>query len=208
MNKYVKTMSALSRVYDVHKLFMSDEIRNLIGSIKIDSPLIPTGPVVHTMSRDLMIPGGYYGLPPHQDYPSMQSSLDSVIVWVPLVNIDKNFYPLEVIPQSHRDGMLPGKVTEKYYEIDPSCYRNEDFLPVEVEAGDVVLMSSFTIHRSGTEGRRNDVRISCSIRFDNAEEETFITRTYPTVYKRTVDRAILEKDFPTKEQVQEIFNRK
>lgn len=176
--------------------------------MKIYKSLIPTGPVVHIMSKDLMIPGGYYGLPPHQDYPSMQGSLDSLIAWVPLVNIDKDFYPLEIIPRSNNEGMLPGKMTEKYYEIDPLLYKNDDFISVEVEVGDVVLMSSFTVHRSGTNGRADDVRIACSIRFDNVEEESFIKRTYPTVYKRTVDRILLEEGFPTKDQVRNIFSDK
>ncbi len=206
LTKYLKVAGALSRSYEAHELLLSKKVTELLSALNMTKLLVPTGPVVHIMSQDLMVPNGYYGLPPHQDYPSMQGSLDSLIVWVPLVDIDRDLYPLEIIPKSNWEGMLLGKMNEKYYEIDPALYKNEDFIPVEVEAGDVVLMSSFTVHRSGTSGRKNDVRLACSIRFDNAEEENFVNRTYPTVYKRSVDRVILEEGFPTKEQVRKIFS--
>lgn len=205
---YLKVAGALGRLCDVYEIFLSKEIKTLISTLSINKLLIPTGPVVHIMSQDLMIPGGYFGLPAHQDYPSMQGSLDSLVVWVPLVDIDRNFYPLEVIPKSHSNGILSGKMTEKYYEINQSLYKNDDFVPIEVEVGDVVFMSSFTVHRSGTNGKKQDVRLSCSMRFDNLEEESFIKRVYPTVYKRTVDRVFLENGFPTEEQVRQVFNKK
>lgn len=205
LTKYLKVAGALSRSYEVQELLLSRKITELLSALNMTKLLVPTAPVVHIMSQDLMVPNGYYGLPPHQDYPSMQGSLDSLIAWVPLVDIDKNLYPLEIIPKSNLEGMLPGTMNEKYYEIDPALYKNEDFIPVEVEVGDVVLMSSFTVHRSGTNGRKNDVRLACSIRFDNAEEQHFVKRTYPTVYRRSVDRVILEEGFPTKEQVRKIF---
>ncbi len=192
--RYIKVIKSLSNLKSVYELFFSRNIKNLLEQMDIHHSMVPTGPVLHIMSSDLKIPNGYYGLPPHQDYPSMCGSIDAPILWIPLVDIDKNLYPLELIPQSHKKGVLPGKISENCYEIDNSYYQESDFIKVEVEKRDAVIMSPFTIHRSGLYGKNNNVRISCSIRFDNIEEKNFIERAYPTAYKRVIDREMFQRE--------------
>ena len=63
---------------------------------------------------------------------------------------------------------------------------NANFL--EVNKGDIVFLSYFTIHRTSLCGNADRVRIACSTRYDNANEKTFIKRLYPTAYLRTVNR--------------------
>ena len=194
LERYIKVIKSLSNLKEVYELFFSNQVANLLEQIGISHSIISTGPVLHIMSRDLKIPNGYYGLPPHQDYPSMCGSIDAPILWIPLVNINKDLYPLELIPQSHNKGIFPGKISENCYEIDQLCYQESDFVEVEVEKGDIVIMSPFTIHRSGIHGKNNTVRISCSMRFDNIEEKNFIKRAYPTAYKRTIDRDMFQRE--------------
>lgn len=203
--KYLKSVKILSKNFEVIKLFCRDEIKHLLEQLGIKHCIFPTDPAFHIMSDELKIPGGYYGFAPHQDYPSMQGSLDAPVIWIPLVNIDRNSYPLEIIPKTHHFGMMKGEMRDNCYEVDKSYYKDSDFIPVEVEVGDVVLMTSFTVHRSGLTGRKNSIRLACSNRVDNLEEEFFAKRTYPTVYKRVVERIILEPGFPSLVQVKNIF---
>jgi len=192
--RYLKVIKALSNLTEVYDIFFSDQIRNLLKEIGITHSFIPTGPVLHIMSYELKIPHGYHGLPPHQDYPSMCGSIDAPILWIPLVDINKDLYPLELIPQSNQKGVLSGTISENCYEINKDHYQESDFISTEVSRGDIVIMSPFTVHRSGTRGRKNAVRISCSMRFDNLNEENFIERCYPTAYKRVIDRDMFQRE--------------
>lgn len=72
---------------DLALLFASFELLELIREIGVMSPVY-CGPVVsHYTHSDLT--GNSYGLPWHQDFPSMASSSNAVIVWIS-VNICSN----------------------------------------------------------------------------------------------------------------------
>ena len=185
--------------------YLSDE--RLIEAVKIlglELPTIVTEPILHINSDKLTIKGGYAGFNTHQDWTSIQGSLDCVVVWAPLVKIDKLNFPLQVIAGSHTHGMYDGTIRENIFEIDPKLYRVEDYQSVEVEAGDIVVMSSWTLHRTGLENCHG-FRLACSTRFDNALEPTFIDRGYPCAYQRSVHRELITDNFPQKKQVADLF---
>ena len=64
-------------------------------------PNVSTRPVLFFNSRHLAEKEVYWKVSPHQDWRSMQGSLDSVVVWLPLCDIDVALGALEVVPQSH-----------------------------------------------------------------------------------------------------------
>lgn len=209
IDRYKKVVGSLWRHESVFALMHSapivDFLRQKFGWTDL---FLPGGQVILIMARELRIPDGYFGLVPHQDFPSVQGSLDGVVVWLPLTNVDRTNYPMEIIPGSHHQGLLRminrGSST---WEVDPDEYRPEDFMPVEVNMGDVVFMSLFTIHRSSLEGLPKKLRVAISTRFDNGGEATFIERAYPTAYVRSVHREQYLPDFPTKAQIDRVFGR-
>ncbi len=194
INRYLKVVKSFQNLSEIYEIFFSSEIKKVLDDLKITKSSIPTGPVFHLMSRALRIPNGYFGVPAHQDYPSMCGSLDAPILWIPLVDIDKKLYPLDLIPKSNKKGLSKGIIGNNCYEIDKNEYSDDDFVSIEVQKQDIIIMSPFTIHRSNTDGKLNDVRFACSIRFDNLEESTFIERAYPSAYKRVIDRNLFEND--------------
>ena len=207
IDRYKKVVASLWRKSDVFDLMHAREIRSFLSEKFFwRDTFLPGGQVVLIMAEELKIPNGYFGLIPHQDYPSVQGSLDGVVVWLPLTDVDRNNYPLEVIPGSHLGGLLKmidhGKSTS---EVDPSSYDAHRFIPVEVEQGDVVFMSCFTVHRSCVTGSPGRCRIAVSTRYDNADEPTYIDRAFPTAYVRSVHREQYVADFPTREQVRRVF---
>ena len=207
IERYKKVVAALWRKSDVFDLMHSPAIRGFLREkFNWKETFLPGGQVILIMAEELKIPNGYFGLIPHQDFPSVQGSLDGVVVWLPLTDVDKGNYPLEVIPGSHQKGLLSmidhGTSTS---EVDPAAYDERKFIPVEVETGDVVFMSYFTIHRSCTVGTPGRCRIAVSTRFDNAYEPTYLERAYPTAYVRSVHREQYVVAFPTLEQVQKVF---
>jgi len=201
---YLATVRLGSMLASLNKLTTHKRIERTVQGFGVEKPAFQTGPVFHILSDQLKIPGGYHGLGAHQDFTSTQASLSAVIVWIPLCDIDAGFYPLELIPGSHLNGTLEGKLEGHYFEIDKSKYNEKDFIKVSVKKGDVVFMSVFTIHRSCLKGRKG-VRMSASIRYEDASEPTYIERGYPCRYKRTVDREILLEGFPSKQQLKKVF---
>lgn len=190
IERYKKTVGALWRKMSVYNLLHHENIQQFVTeTFGWSDIVIPGGQVVHIQADSLKIPNGYFGLVTHQDFPSVQGSLDGFVVWIPLVDIDQNRYPLEVIPGSHKKGILPSfENNDSSWEVKPECYNEADFVPAVCEVGDVIFMSYFTVHRSSQKGD-DRLRLACSTRYDNADEETFVKRNYPSAYIRSVHRA-------------------
>jgi hypothetical protein len=190
IQKYLSVSASLWRKLKVYDICHHENIRLFIfNHFSWKDIFIPGGQVVHIMSNSLKVPGGYHGISPHQDWLSVKGSLDGLICWIPLMNIDKNLYPLELIPGSHRKKeIFPLKNDpNKPWELDPEFYDDDKFINIDVSIGDVVLMSYFTVHRSSSNGDQR-IRLALSTRYDNAHEETFIKRGFPTAYQRVVNR--------------------
>lgn len=199
--RYLASLRLISRFYSLQMIMLDENIMNQVRLLGLVLPVVQARPVFHVMSQDLRFEHGYFGFGVHQDWPALQGSLDMVTIWVPLVDVDRDLYPLEILPGSHTQGLLPGRVTEHIREVDPSYYSESDFVPVEARLGDVVFMSAFALHRSGIKGRRHDVRLAASCRYENAMEPCFIEHAYPFCQHTTVSRELLFEDFPTVKQI-------
>ena len=130
-----------------------------------------------------------------------------IVVWAPLTKVSIDNFPLLVVPGSHQSGLLQGSITENLFEIDPSSYNVDAFTPIEAMPGDVVFMSGWTIHKTGIDGC-NGLRMAASIRFENAAEETFVSRNYPCAYGKTVNRDMITPGFPCVDEVRDVFKYK
>lgn len=207
INRYKKTVGALCRKESVYALTQSKQITKFLkDKFYWDDLFIPGGQVVHIMAKELKIPDGYFGFVPHQDFPSVQGSINGAVVWIPLVNVDKNNFPLEVIPGSHLRGLAPMiSHGESTWEVDPKWFNETSFLPIEVNIGDVIFISMFTIHRSSLNGTLGSYRLAVSTRFDDANEPTFIERGFPSAFIRSVKREQFFENFPTLKMIEETF---
>jgi ectoine hydroxylase-related dioxygenase (phytanoyl-CoA dioxygenase family) len=144
----------------------------------------------------------YWRVSAHQDWRSMQGSLDAVVVWVPLVNVDRALGALEVAPDSHRRGLIANRVVDSFGlvdDVDPS-----GFLSIEAEKGDALFFSSFLVHRSGTNVTES-IRWSCHFRYNNLDETTFVQRGYPHPYVYKPQDELLTPDFPQPAQISQVF---
>lgn len=186
------------------RLSVCDEVMNLVKSFQIEKPVISTRSVCHFVSDDLVIEGGYNKTPPHQDWRSIQGSLDSIIVWIPFCDIDASFFPLEVIPGSHLKGLLPTEEDPFGHRIRPALLDEEAFEVLEMKKGDCLLFSTLLVHRTSSRGRPG-VRIATSFRFNNLADETFVERNYPNTYFYRPDMTLLTPGFPTSSDVGKIF---
>jgi len=201
---YLATLRMCSKLYGVYRLMTEERLRSAVEDLGVTTPLFQTTPVLHLMSRQLVIPGGYQGFDVHQDWTSVQGSLDTVTTWIPFMDIDANLFTMEVVPGSHLKGLASGVQEENIFRVDEKHFSEGDFEPVRVRKGGVCLMSNFTVHRSSRKGD-DRMRISVSGRYENASEASFVEREYPFTQSKSLHRGFITENFPSRQRVQDVF---
>jgi ectoine hydroxylase-related dioxygenase (phytanoyl-CoA dioxygenase family) len=169
-------------------------------------PTQPTQPVTHVTCEDLLIEGEAAGIKAHQDWPSIQGSLDSLVVWIPFTEVNDLSYPIQILPRSHLDGLRESVIEKKGSIIKLTQEEEKNILDVVCSPGDALIFSTFTVHRTKTNIKNSKFRFSASTRFDNAIEKTFIDRNYPCAYKRSIEREISNP--LSQETIKNFFNKK
>ena len=71
----------------------------------------------------------------------MQGSLDSVVVWTPLVDVDLSLGAIQAAPGSHRCGLLAEDYTDDFGIV--TQFSDEDFVSVEMRKGGALFFSAF-----------------------------------------------------------------
>jgi ectoine hydroxylase-related dioxygenase (phytanoyl-CoA dioxygenase family) len=176
-------------------MFLSPWLIEAVLDLGIEEPIFLTSVVAHVMAPDLWNEGAVA----HQDWPALQSGLDTVVAWIPLFDVGLDDYPVEVVPGSHLLGLLPSKeVKDGAAVVDTS---GMNFVPVTMKRGDALLFSAFTVHRTRTPG--TGLRAAFSHRFENAADPWFKAHDGYSAQRRTIDREA--RWTPTLEQVRKAF---
>lgn len=202
--RYLASLRLCAKLTSLMRLYLTPSLYQFATSIGIKLPVFQTAPVFHVISRDLRIPGGYYGYGAHQDWPALQSGLDTVTMWIPFVSVDASNYTLDIVPRSHLNGLLPGSMGQNAFETSADAYRESDFISIEADPGDVLFMSCFVLHRSSLQGG-DRMRIATSMRYENGSDPYFVSNSYPFVHKRVVERDFVVKELPTPDEVRNRF---
>jgi hypothetical protein len=195
----------VQHLISLHRLGTDPRILDRLRALGLAFPCISARPVMFFNSRRLAKQEEYWRLGAHQDWRSSQGSLDAITIWVPLVDIDKRLGALEVIPGSHKWGLLESENVSYYGKISEEITASE-FLPVEVERGDALVFSSFLVHRSGTNSTEA-IRWSIHFRYNNLSEQTFINRGYPHPFIYKPQEGLITPQFPEKELLANLFDR-
>ena len=189
---YMNCGKQVQHLLSLHRLGLDPRILGVIGELGLEAPAISTRPVLFFHHRETARHEAYWKVPAHQDWSSMQGSADSLVVWLPLTDVDAPLGPLEIIPGSHRRGLRASTLIEGGFGELPaqSIQPDEVFTPVPMKAGDALIFSSMMVHRSG-DNRSGRFRWSCNFRYNNLAEESFIGRGYPHAYLyRPVDEEL------------------
>lgn len=200
-NAFLGKANISQYLLSINELTTHQPIVKILKNLGLNNPVINTRPLVSYSHKDLSKNDMYWKVPAHQDWPSMQGSIDGVTVWIPLVELDESMGYLEVIPKSHLQGALKQKDNTV---LDESSFDAKDFVPIVMNRGDVLIFNTFLIHRSG-HNTSNKVRLTTHLRYDNADEESFIQRNYP--HHRVDKRAdgIAFPDLDTKHLINKLF---
>ncbi|MBU7317615.1 phytanoyl-CoA dioxygenase family protein [Paenibacillus oleatilyticus] len=190
----------------LHRLSLDDRLVSVLHTLGLESPVISTRPVLFFNSRHLAKKEVYWKVFAHQDWRSMQGSLDSIVVWIPLMDIDFKLGALEIVPESHMKGLLKNEIVDSFGKIEDNEVQKLDFVSIPVSQGDVVIFSAFLVHRSGN-NVSEAIRWSCHFRYNNLCEATFIQRGYPHPYLYKPQEDLITAGFPKLEHLQGIFKK-
>lgn len=204
MESYLGAAKLTQYLPSLQRLGVDDAILELLRSLGIGRPVISTRPVVHIVADELKVPGGYHRTPPHQDWRSVQGSIDALVAWVPLVPTGPETNPLEVAPGSHRLGLLPSMPHPFGTTVAAGQIPDAAFVPLEAGPGDVVVFSMFLVHRTGL-SKQPGVRWAASYRYNNLDEPSFIARNFPNPYIYRPKDELLVEGFPTAEDIRRVF---
>ncbi len=204
VSTYIATARLTQMLPSVHRLLICDPILDLARELGLAFPVISTRVSIHIMSDLLKIPNGYHKSPPHQDWRSMQGSLDSIVLWLPTTPVSEKSHPLEVVPKSHLFGLLNTVDHIMTPTVSDPRVSEDQYISVPLEPGDVIVFSSFLVHRTSDEDD-GLARIALSGRFNNALEPTYVTHGYPTPYKYSYQTDLIFKDFPTPADLAKVF---
>jgi hypothetical protein len=196
--EYKATAMICQFLPSVYRLGMSNPVLDTLQAIGHKLSVINTRPLMSFSSSRLAVNDMYWKVPAHQDWHSMQGSLDALTVWTPLVNVPPELGPLEVVPGSHLQGVLDSDDNTTLLK------REHDFISLPMNKGDVLFMSTFLIHRSG-HNRSDHIRLSTHFRYDNATESTFISRNFPHHFIDKRKEGMLYPNFPTSEDLTNVF---
>lgn len=201
---YISTARLTQMLPGANMLMLSAPILDLARCAGIEFPVICTRLANHIMSDDLKIPNGYHKSPAHQDWRATQGSLDSVVVWAPTTSNVLERYPLQVVPGSHRLGLLDTIDHIMTPTVNDPRITEDSFIPLSVEPGDVVIFSTFLVHRTG-EKSDGKLRVAFSGRYNNAVESSYALHGFPTPYKYSYQTELIVENFPTVDDVARYF---
>lgn len=205
---FVNCGKQAQHLVSLHRLSLDARIMAALDALGLTFPNVSTRPVLYFNHRRLAKKEVYWRLTLHQDWRSMQGSLDSAVVWLPLVDVDRDLGALEVVPGSHRWGLLAAEMIDGYGHITEDAQARIDpgaLQSVELERGDALFFSTFLVHRSGT-NVSEAIRWSCHFRYNNLREPTFVARGYPHPYVYHPGQELITSGFPAREQVELAFD--
>lgn len=165
---------------ELYQIAFNEKLINKLKELGLNFPNVCTRPVLFFNHPKLAKEQQYYKTPKHQDWPSMQSSSDSVVVWVPLVDVDWENGAVVFYPKTHKLGPLTDKLEGGFGKVKIDEFKYDRIQP-NMSVGDIVIFSTLLVHESGNI-LDDSIRWSCHFRYTNMLDPEYIERGFPHPY--------------------------
>lgn len=165
---------------ELYQLAFDNNLINKLKDLGLEFPNACTRPVLFFNHPKLAKETQYYKTPKHQDWPSMQASMDSVVVWIPLVDVTSENGAVIFYPKTHKLGPLADKLEGGFGKVEINESEWEKIQP-DMNIGDIVIFSTLLVHESG-DIENDSIRWSCHFRYSNMNELNYIERGFPHPY--------------------------
>ena len=125
----------------------------------------------------------------HQDYWYSFASDNSVTIWCPLISITEEMGHLQVIPGSHKNGLVPftKRIGDNLLSVQKD-YPDEYFQAVDLAVDEILLFSQYLIHKSGL-NRGHMPRVTMQVRYNDVYTMTELIQTFTA----TTSAIVLER---------------
>lgn len=182
VHAHEKENEITSRIYQVlpsipmiYEFLTQASLQNTLHSYGLTKPTLGTVPLIR-IDR----PGDEkYTTPWHQDKWFSLSSDHSVVLWAPLGDMDESMGFLQVIPGSHKAGIVSFKNRtsgrEPYEPVIPPS--EEQSIQVKMNFGDILIFHQDLLHRSNINQSRN-CRVSMQLRFNDMYKQPYPHTTF------------------------------
>jgi len=158
--KYKQAANRAFRLERVHALthhpVLTDVMKRLVGPRLLIHPKPIARMIFPNCEKAL--------LHAHQDNTGIAGSSESYTAWMPMHDCLEGQGTLEIKEASHRSGLL---ASDGY--IQPETIQGDDWVGGRINAGDVAIFHSLTVHRS-TLSTSNQLRFSVDCRFQSYDE--------------------------------------
>lgn len=202
--KFVFCSQQIQSLFSIFRLVSDQRIIHHLNALGLEKPHISTRPLLVFKQRKLAKKEHFWRIFPHQDWRSMQGSLDSMVVWIPMMEVSRLNGTLEIIPGSHLKGLIATEMIDSFGQVPEAYYEESEFVPVEIKAGDALFLSSFLIHRAG-DNQTDNIRWAMHFRYNNLKETTFVERGFPYPYAYSTLPDLIYPGFPESERVRLLF---
>ena len=109
-----------------------------------------------------------------------------------------------MVPGSHRLGLLDTVPHPATPMVHDARITDDAFRPLLMARGDVAVLSGFLVHRTGERGDAR-VRVALSLRYNNADEPSFVARGYPSPYSYSYQLELITEGFPKADDIRRVF---
>lgn len=143
-------------------LGLAPELLRVLGVVMGDEPVPHAGDLCRLVSPR----APELTTPPHQDRAYLKGTERAWTAWMPLGDCPVALGPLAMLPGSHTDGLLPHRESRDALDLrgvdvpDDAVWAASD-----LDAGDVLLFSCWTVHRALPNVTADRLRVSVDYRY-------------------------------------------
>ena len=199
---FVRQNGVLSDIYEIKSLFTNENIIKLLNDLGYNNISIPVTPqmnfycdfATHNEYRN-----GKIGIDSHQDWPQTRGSLNHILLWIPLIDINEDNCPILAVPKSHLNGFIDGNQNSHNIVIDN--FKEEEYNKILLKKGDSLLFNSWLVHKTGCFKNNGKIRIAIALRINDLNDNYFISTQYKTAFKVIADRNKEQTRIPYNDEI-------
>ena len=148
LSKFI--IGVFQRNPEIYQFAVDKEILKICKLLNIEDPYMISDPLVmlHTNSKNI---SNLFSKPApwHQDWQSMQGSKNSIVIWVPLVNIIPSITgSINILKKSHNNGLLNATSDNWFTNLNETIKNTlfDEFIP-KLDLGNAIIFP-VCVHKS------------------------------------------------------------